>query len=89
MSEYGWCPNPKITVFRYYTSGNYYGGSSTNYCNNDNDCTGNLKCCYSYGQQQCTYPHYSGGVGSSNVGIGFGHLWLIKIENMFFKYWSI
>ena len=61
-----------LNCSRYYSNGNYYGGSSTYYCNNDNDCTGNLKCCYSYGQQQCTYPHYSGGVGITNGGIGFG-----------------
>ncbi len=63
----------KIHPNRYYSNGNnYYGGSSTYYCNSDRDCTGNLKCCYSYGQQQCTYPHYSGGVGITNGGIGFG-----------------
>merc|ERR1712038_1692128 len=55
---------------RYYSSGYYYGGSSNYYCSSDRDCTGNLKCCYSYGQQQCTYPHYSGGVGIINNGYG-------------------
>lgn len=47
---------------RYYSIGNsYYGGSY--YCNSDRDCTGNLKCCYTYGTRQCTYPYYSGGYG--------------------------
>jgi len=68
----GYCPSYRrrrsvesdkdIAESRYYSSGNsYYGGSS--YCNNDRDCTGNLKCCYSYGRRQCTYPYYSGGYG--------------------------
>ena len=62
-----------IHVGRYYSNGNYYyGGSSTYYCNSDNDCTGNLKCCYSYGKRQCTYPHYTGGLGITNSGIGIG-----------------
>ena len=60
---------------RYYSNGNYYSGSSsTYYCNNDYDCTGNLKCCYQYGKRQCSYPHYNYH-GHTTGGIGIG-LWL-------------
>ena len=57
---------------RYYSNGNYYSGSSsTYYCNNDYDCTGNLKCCYQYGKRQCSYPHYNYH-GHTTGGIGIG-----------------
>jgi len=82
----GYCPSsgrrrrdaesgPEIVDARYYSNGNYYSGSSsTYYCNNDYDCTGNLKCCYQYGKRQCSYPHYSYH-GHTTGGIGIG-LWL-------------
>ena len=67
-----WVNRYFLSSCRYYSNGNYYSGSSsTYYCNNDYDCTGNLKCCYQYGKRQCSYPHYNYH-GHTTGGIGIG-----------------